>query len=542
MSTPPLEYVRDLYNGHSAIAERVSPTQRKGIHIDTRLDDLLRQWATERKDVILTGSPGDGKTHLISLLQAQGAFDHCQVERDASQRSANEILELWAQKKREGVPFILAVNHAPLRKLASAEATKAFPDLLHLDAIPAVIGSQVVYNDGPTAPLLQGTVVVDLSQRELLTEDIVQKLLQRLCVLATVQPCTDCPPQRCPVEYNATMLSQPQVLQNLVKLLRLVARRGFHATIRDLIGLLAYLLVGEVPCARRWQPALDDEGRTISPQPEDYAYYMLLFRGRSKLFDAIRATFDPGKVSDPTTDMPLWSGNIQQQEWLASGPIKQPATLTELRSLKRRYYFEHMHDTDKFLQRVLPVTDRRFLALLTNTEEDERVYAEELLSMINAFYAPIHQSDKQRAFRYQLHLWNSHRYAVGSAPGYVAMRFLAVDKFTIHRPQLTPVLDNAIDIHQDHVLLGTRCWQPGDPALRVDWPMYQALAAAQMGHPIDIQPFHILRRLDLFLRHLGQDAGGSREIETVLMSDQRRRQVEHVRVNRRIRRYEEEQA
>jgi hypothetical protein len=327
-----------------------------------------------------------------------------------------------------------------------------------------------------------------------------------------------------------------------VKLLKLVARRGFHATMRDLIGLLAYLLVGEVPCARRWDTTPDDEGRMASPQAEDYAYYTLLFRGRSKLFDAIRATFDPGKVSDPSTDMPLWSGNIQQQEWLASSPIKQPATLTELRSLKRRYYFEHIHDTDKFLQRVLPVTDRHFLALLTNTEEDERAHVEKLLFMINAFYAPLQQPDKQREFRYQLHLWNSHRYAVGSAPGYVAMRFLSADKFTIYRPKLTPTLDNAIDIHQDHVLLGTQRWQPGDPALRVDWPMYQALVAAQMGHPIDIQPFHILRRLDLFLRHLGQDAGGSREIETVLMSDQRRRQVERVRVNRRTRQYEEEQS
>jgi hypothetical protein len=501
------------------------------------LDKQLQQWAAERKDIILTGNPGDGKTHLINLIHAQGTFDHCHVERDASQRSANEVLSLWAQKKRDGVPFILAVNHAPLRKLTSSQAISAFPELSHLNLVPAAINAQVVYNE-PAAPSIPETIIVDLNQRELITEAIVQALMQRLCALAIAQPCTDCPPRRCPVEHNATMLSQPQVLKNLVQLLKLVARRGFHATMRDLIGLLAYLLVGEVPCVRRWQPTVNEEGHTVSPQPEDYAYYTLLFRGRSKLFDAIRATFDPGTISDPSTDMPLWSGEIQSHEWLLSIPVKQPATLTELRTLKRRYYFEHIHNTDQFLQRVLPVTDRRFLALLTNTEEDEHAHVEDLLAMINAFYAPLQQPDKQREFHYQLHLWNSHRYAVGRAPGYVAMRFLPADKFAIYRPQLIPTLDNAIDIHQDHILLGTRRWQPGDPALRIDWPMYQALATAQMGLPIDIQPYHILRRLDLFLRHLGQDAGGSREIETVLMSDQRRRHVEYMRINRRTHQYE----
>lgn len=532
----PLEYVQDLYNGHSAIAERISPAYIQNIHIKTRLDALLRQWAHDRKDIIITGNPGDGKTHLINVLHAQGVFEHCYVERDASQLDTSDTLAKWSEKKHSAIPFILAVNHAPLRHLASTKSTNAFPDLAYLNSVPGIISDQVVYNE-PAVTLIPNTVVIDLSQRELMTNDIIQLLMQRLCALTTAQPCADCPPRRCPVEYNATMLSQPQVIDNLVKLLRIVARRGFHATMRDLIGLLAYILVGEVPCARRWLPISDNEGHIITPKPEDYAYYTLLFRGRSKLFDAIRAAFDPGNASDPYTDMPLWSGKIQEDEWLTSGSVKQPATLAELRTLKRRYYFEHRHDTDEFLQRVLPVTTNRFLMLLTNTEDD-RASVEDLLAMINGFYAPIQYLDKQREFRYQLHLWNSHRYAAGIAPGYVAMRFLSADKFTIYRPQLTPSLDNAIDIHQDHVLLGTRSWQPGDPSLRVDWPMYQSLAAAQDGRPIDIQPFYILRRLDLFLRHLGQDAGGSREIETIFMSDQRRRQIESVQVNRRTRKYE----
>lgn len=118
------------------------------------------------------------------------------------------------------------------------------------------------------------------------------------------------------------------------------------------------------------------------------------------------------------------------------------------------------------------------------------------------------------------------------------MRSLPADKLTIYRPKTAPHLADALQVRQDHVLLGVRAWQPGDPALRIDWPMYQALAAASTGTPLAVQPFYILRRLDLFLRSLGQDAGGAREIETIEWSDHRRRALHTVRVNRTQRRYE----
>jgi hypothetical protein len=68
--------------------------------------------------------------------------------------------------------------------------------------------------------------------------------------------------------------------------------------------------------------------------------------------------------------------------------------------------------------------------------------------------------------------------------------------------------------------------------------MYQSLVAAQAGLPIALQPFHILRRLDLFLRSLGQDVGGPREMETIEWSTQRcRTDTTSVRVSRSQREY-----
>jgi hypothetical protein len=118
------------------------------------------------------------------------------------------------------------------------------------------------------------------------------------------------------------------------------------------------------------------------------------------------------------------------------------------------------------------------------------------------------------------------------------LRFYSADNLELYHPTLNPKYENALEIHQDHVLLGTRYWLPGDPALRVDWEMYRALASAKNGTPIDVQPYHILRRLDLFLGQLGLLVSNYAPIETIEWSDHAQRKVVQLRVNRNERKYE----
>jgi hypothetical protein len=302
---------------------------------------------------------------------------------------------------------------------------------------------------------------------------------------------------------------------------------------RDVTGMLAFMLTGGKTCDMRWKSVEDADGNEHSRPFEDYAYYNLLFQGRSRLFDAVR-DFDPAYLADPKYDLALWNGEIHD-EWIFDKPSK-PSTILELRRLKRRYFFEHAHDKEEQLQRMLPGSTSGFDQIV-NQKKDRITATEELIWQINMLYAPRY-SQETSDYALRLRLWNSHRYAVGEAPGYVAMRSLPSDKFTLYYPQLAPQLEQAIDLRQDHVLLGVQRYQPGDPALRIDWPMYQSLVAAQAGLPIALQPFHILRRLDLFLRSLGQDVGGSREMETIEWSTQRRRtDTTSVRVSRSQREY-----
>src|SRR5260221_6593601 len=197
------EALTEYHNGYAAIAERVERNTLLYMHMRTRLDEELEGWIAQKKDVILTGNPGDGKTHLINILQDKAAIASAYVERDASQRDTGTILNAWFQKRGEGVPFLLAINHAPLRKLA--EFAKSYEGLEYLTNILDEIDILVYYNK-ETQSKLPNTIIVDLSQREIVDLSIIEAVASKLCSQVLSSPCSDCPPRRCPVEYNANAL------------------------------------------------------------------------------------------------------------------------------------------------------------------------------------------------------------------------------------------------------------------------------------------------------------------------------------------------
>ncbi len=149
MATPQsqLDYLYSLYNASAAIAERVDPSVLADIHLPTPLDARIEAWINDGQDVILTGNPGDGKTHLIKYLDQQGRLVRGSAEPDASERQSADILETWMQQRRKREPYVLAINHAPLRRLAE-EATRngSFDDLRR---IPAAIDQLIYYNERP---------------------------------------------------------------------------------------------------------------------------------------------------------------------------------------------------------------------------------------------------------------------------------------------------------------------------------------------------------------------------------------------------------
>jgi hypothetical protein len=236
--------------------------------------------------------------------------------------------------------------------------------------------------------------------------------------------------------------------------------------------------------------------------------------------------------------MSLWTNEVLEGWWRVDEIRYRPSDILALQSRKRRYFFEHTEAVEDKLQRMLSTIERDFDKLIRGLME-KRTAVEMLIERINLLYAPLKQDSDIQGYRSQLRLWNQHRYSVGRTAGYVAMRRISTERLTIYYPMLHPKYENAIQIRKDHVLLAVHKWQPGDPALRIDWEMYQALAAASAGRLIDVQPYHILRRLDLFLRSLGFEVGRAYSEETIEWGDYKNRQLITIRVNREQLRYRE---
>jgi len=530
-----IEDLISLYHGHQAVAERSRPDQLKYLHVATQLDQAIQGWLNKGHDVVLTGNPGDGKTHLLDFLELPETYG---VVRDASQRSTLEILQAWRQSRERQQPFLLAINHAPLRSLAhAARQDKVLEELAEL-VIPekpnqSAIDNFIVYSGhqklrfDPLKP--PRIMIVDLSQREILTAEIVSSFLQRLYPIAMQASCSAALKEkcsRCPLHDNAQALAHPEVQRNVAYVLALVARRGFHATMRDILGLLAYALTAGVTCEQLWQTTKNEEWCV----PEDYDFCNLLFRGRSPLFEALQRTFDPGQYSDPRIDMKLWAGQIREG-WLIAdhAPKQAPSTLDELKLQKRQYFFEHSDPVAAKAQRMRSSVEDDFDRLLVDSDAEAK--RAQLVGLINLFYAPI-PDIRLRNYQDRLYLWNQHRYSVGQPPGYTAMRSIAANRLAVYTPTINPWYAGAIEIHGDHVLLGTEDWEPGDPTLRVDWELFRALSDAKLGKAIEVQPYTILRRLDVFLRRLGQNVGGWSAVETVLWGDYQRQEVVELRVDR----------
>jgi len=553
------DFFLNLYNGHSGIAERVSDDTRAHIHVKTPLEEKIREWLLEGRDVILTGSPGDGKTHLLQQVkeELEKHGNALQTEQDASQKSEQDILSTWKRARERRIPFLLAINHAPLRKLAEVAKGEtefqAFYDAVlpvPSESSKSEIVNFVLYSQEQKEKFEEGQqkqsaeqgieanalMIVNLTHRATLTdtERFVLPLIENLVDIASKMTCAegDLPPDctRCPIQYNVKALRNKTVQNHLFAVLKLVAQRGYRATVRDLIALVVYMLSRGVPCKDLWR-----KERSFS----DNSYYNLVYDpdARGELFERIRETFDPGNYADTKVDLDLWNGLEVDAAWIDEKTVSQPTNLDELRSLKRRYFFESNEEDKELLKRLLSETESEFKDLLDD-KQDAREKVEKLVRWINLFYAP-QANSQDYSYRSQLRLWNSHRYSVGSVPGYFALRFYSGDNLELYHPTLNPKYQNALEIHRDHVLLGMRYWLPGDPALRIDWEMFQALANAANGTPIDVQPYHILRRLDLFLRQLGLLVSNYAPIETIEWSDHARREVVRLRINRNDRTYEE---
>jgi len=470
--------VRDLYRGTTGFADDVSEHDLRLLHATTRLDDLVLAHLRAGQSVVLTGNPGDGKTHLLRILtDDMGA--HVMVEPDASAVSNAEVFARWQEAVDRNIPYALAVNEAVLFNLAASYPTfKPFQDARTqvLKAIGYGMAEQVDTS---------AVVVFDLSRRNPLAPGVVGAIMDRLTSDTLVPRCNVCPQAGCDFARHRELLRQPLVRHRLQEIFDRITRRGQHVTMRDVQAFVSYLLFANRAC----DGLIQTSNQAFNALPQ------LVYNGTGTLFKEASRTFDPARIAHPRIDDALVTGSsqIDAAGWLVGSGVANvsldPGEKTLFHQRKRAFYFFHRNGD----------------ALLPMASDDERLFADflalaerealrDILRKLNYFFGQGNDAER-------LQVWQYHRYDQSAHHVLYALDSRARGELEIVKPVLVDHMAAAYDLAADHVLLRLKSTSQASRRahLRIDYHLFQVLLQAERGLPMLLLQPPIARRIWQFL-------------------------------------------
>lgn len=401
-------FVERLYRSTKSYADRLDQDELNAIHVDLGVEGYLVDEAGAGKQVIITGNPGDGKTHLIERLRPQLEALGAEVITDANAVSDRDTLDAWARCREKGRPFVLAINEWPLYVLQRAAKVRNFTPVE--EALRQVRSARFFVDARKPDPPADGVVTIDLALRNLLAPTVVHEVIGRLTDDRFYTGLDEADP----ILANRAALMQPQVVERLARLLDIVGVRLGHVSMRQLLGFIAFLLSGGQRAAERLKSGQDATG---------LSYSNLAFEGGiGVLFETVRQVFDPATLTHPTWDERLWRGEIDPAEWLFAAPasaLTLPSDREQgFRAAKRRFFFEHPAGSELF--GLVPRDEVEFERLLEQGDAGAAGLVRSLVLALNRFYEP----DFPERQRDRLLLWQSHRYDVRAPAAFVSLRDL----------------------------------------------------------------------------------------------------------------------
>jgi len=421
-SDGPISFVEKLYRNANSYADRLTRDELDWIHVDLGLDDYLLQSAKDGWQIVVTGNPGDGKTFLIERLREDltSTYDAVVIT-DANACSDTEILSAWRSCHDNGRAFVLAINEWPLFELRRLARSEGFEQV---DEAVRQVQNAVYFGEDPE-PRKGKVAVIDLNLRNVLAPRVVKAAIERLTDDRFVADLADADP----AGANVSRLRTERVHSRLAALLDQASRRGEHATMRQLMGFLAYIITG----------GTDATGRIMSQGSGRYLYANAVFEGgEGPLFDLVRRAFDPATVTHPDLDEDLWRGTTKDEDWLDPDDVPvAPAFLnTEeereecFKVAKRRFFFEHAKGAD--LLTLVPSDESDFDRVLSEGLGGDPQLVREMILAINRFFEPDCPKDEDN----HLTLWQSHRYDVRAPATFVALYSQPADAIAVAGPQL----------------------------------------------------------------------------------------------------------
>ena len=210
-----IDFLSGLYNRQSCYADRLETDELDAIHVPTPVETALQTWIRSKKDIVLTGSPGDGKTFLLRRLAQEIAdVKGDQVLDATAEKDYDTVVARWRKARKTGHPFFLAINHGPLNRLLQLHAAK---DLV-LQEVRRQLTNSVYYGDDvPKNP--HGIIVLDLNLRSVLSGCIIETALDNLLREEYFRGCPYFNDETTCGAHNRQALLNAQVRERLVRLL-----------------------------------------------------------------------------------------------------------------------------------------------------------------------------------------------------------------------------------------------------------------------------------------------------------------------------------
>lgn len=468
-SNGPISFVERLYRNANSYADRLTLEELDWIHVDLGLDDYILDGAKAGWQIIVTGNPGDGKTFVIERLRERLMSEHNSVViTDANAEADTQILASWRSCDENGRPFVLAINEWPLFELRKLARHVEFGPVE--EAVRQV--QEAVYYAKAPEPRKGRVAVIDLNLRNVLAPDVVRSAIGRVTADRFVAELADADP----AARNVRRLRDERVQERLALLLNQASRQGEHATMRQLMGFLAYTLTGGTNSA----------GRIASQGDDRFLYANLVFDdGVGPLFDLVRRSFDPAKITHPVLDEELWRGTTDPNDWLdpADVPLGAASCHEEdrercFRVAKRRFFFEHARGAE--LLALLPSDEADFDRVLADGVEGDPQVVREMVLAMNRFFEP--DSPKEEDNR--LRLWQTHRYDVRAPSALVALYHQDADALVVEGPQLAEWVMAWLPAPMrrvDEFSVSAHAHEARPARLLVDREMYLTLREAAVG-------------------------------------------------------------
>lgn len=492
------ELLRSLYGGRGTNADLVRSEDLARLHIETPLEAFVPAQVAAGKDVVLTGNPGDGKSHTVRLLTSRDELKGAVVEGDLSARDTGEVAKNWVGAANARKPFVLCGNEGPLIELLALAVTRP-PLAERARELQMQVGHLTVARRADLPPPPTRAVLVDLADRNLLVEANIERALERVCDYSFLPTELGMKASQTSAGRNILLLAGSAVARRrLARVLAIAGRRrGGHFTFRQLWQAIAFSITGG-KAPNTLQVELYQGKVGLGTFPFDN---LTKGNGHGQLIEAVRAFADPASVTDPDLDERLWAGGVA-----GLGQVEQDAPL-EVPSL---LWDEGDHDgalrahaqLKRYVALVHPSGESILDRLGGGADLPSSHLDSNLLSLaldgVRRLYTPPGQDERLPDWLLSgLPLWIGHSYAELPANHrpHVAVGCRPPDEFAILRPQRAPWLGSVLGP------LSEEAWiqhMPSGALLRLDADLLFELTRAQHS----IGPLPLPERVSRFLARL----------------------------------------